>query len=166
VDDRLTSPDAVVAEWRYVLLDRHLDQMLAIAEDLGDELLNETPALPGANSPYQILFHCCGMLEWWTREANLAVDVGRDRAAEFEARGDLASLQARVGQVRAQLLADLAATDLAAAPRAELSAEYTSTPLGRTARGVLLHVLEELAQHHGHLELTRDLLRNSPDRRG
>jgi hypothetical protein len=32
------------------------------------------------------------------------------------------------------------------------------TPIGASARGVLLHVLEELAQHHGHLEITRDLV--------
>src|SRR5256885_597940 len=80
---------------------------LAIVAGLGDDRANAAPSLPGANSPYQIVFHCCGMLEWWTREAVLGVDVGRDRDAEFVARGSVADLAARVDAVRSQLHADL-----------------------------------------------------------
>jgi len=31
-------------------------------------------------------------------------------------------------------------------------------PLGRTQRGALLHIYEELAQHRGQMEVTRDLI--------
>lgn len=141
----------------FFLIDRHLEPMLEIAESLGDERVNEVPDLPGANSAYQLVFHCCGMLEWWTREAMLGVDVGRDRPAEFVATGTLAELRTRVEQVTTQLRDDLPRIDPEAEPRGDVG-DYAGTPIGDSARGAMWHVLEELAQHHGHLEITRDVL--------
>lgn len=132
--------------------------MTAAATALGDELINVVPDLPGANSAYQIVVHCCGMLEWWTRSAILGLDVDRDRDAEFVATGTVAQLTARAGQVRAQFIADLERIDVSAPLRGDPSAHYQGTPIGESAAGVLMHVFEELAQHHGHLELTRDLV--------
>ena len=131
--------------------------MLGIAVELGDSLVNDVPQLPGANTAYQLVFHCCGMLEWWSREAILGEPVGRDRAAEFEASGTVTQLRERVEQVARQLQEDLARTDLDAPLRGG-RADYDGTPIAASARGALLHALEELAQHHGHLEITRDLL--------
>ena len=148
----------LAGEWWWFLVDRHLDRMLAIANDLGDELVNVRPPLPGGNSVFQIVFHCCGMLEWWTREAVLGIDVGRDRDAEFTSTGTVAQLEARAAAVRRQLRSDLAGLDLDGSLRGDPSEHYRGTPIGSSVRGVLLHALEELAQHHGHLELTRDLL--------
>jgi len=149
---------SLAGEWWWFLVDRHLDRMLAIASELGDELVNVQPALPGANSAYQIVFHCCGMLEWWTHEAVLGIDVGRDREGEFEASGTVAELTARMDGVRRQLRDDLQVIDLGGPLQGDPSDHYKDTPIGMSARGVLLHVLEELAQHHGHLELTRDVV--------
>jgi Protein of unknown function (DUF664) len=149
---------SAAAEWWWFLVDRHLDRMLAIAGELGDDLVNVRPSLPGANSAYQIVFHCCGMLEWWTREAVQGIDVGRDRDAEFAGSGSVDELTARLGGVRQQLRDDLQLIDLDGPLRGDPSDHYKGTPIGTSARGVLLHVLEELAQHHGHLELTRDLV--------
>ena len=155
-----TGRDASLAdEWWWYLVDRHLDRMLSIATDLGDERLNVVPSLPGANSAYQIVFHCCGMLEWWTREAVLGQDVGRDRDAEFAARGTVAELAERVATVKDQLRDDLGRMTDDTELRGDPSDHYVGTPIGASAGGVLLHVFEELAQHHGHLELTRDLVR-------
>lgn len=142
----------------YFLIERHLVPMLEIARSLGDELVNAAPDLPGANTPYQLVWHCCGMLEWWTREAILGEDVGRDRDAEFVAQGTVDQLGERVAQVAAQLAEDLRRIDPDDPPRGDPSPQYVGTPIGTTAAGALLHVLEELAQHHGHLEITRDLL--------
>ena len=144
--------------FEFFLLERHFDHMTAIAADMGDEGVNAVPDLPGANSAYQIVFHCCGMLEWWTRSAILGVDVDRDRDAEFVSSGTVAQLIARAGQVRSQFVADLRQIDPDAPLRGDPSAEYRGTPIGESAGGVLMHVFEELAQHHGHLELTRDLV--------
>jgi hypothetical protein len=142
----------------YFLLDRHLDKMATIVAEMDDDSVNARPDLPGANSPYQIVFHCCGMLEWWTRAAILGLPVDRDRNAEFVASGTVSQLTARANAVRAQLVADLESIDLDAPLRGDPSAEYVGTPIAHGAGGALLHVLEELAQHHGHLEITRDLV--------
>jgi len=131
--------------------------MLEIAESLGDDRINVVPDLPGANSAYQLVFHSSGMLEWWTREAILGRPVGRDRAAEFEASGTVEQLRARVEQVVAQLAEDMPQIALDAPLRGPY-ADYGGTPIAESARGALLHVLEELAQHHGHLEITRDIV--------
>jgi hypothetical protein len=141
----------------FFLIERHLAPMLAIAESLGDDRVNVVPDLAGANSAYQLVVHSCGMLEWWTRESILGRPVGRDRAAEFAATGSVVSLQARVAEVVEQLAEDLPQIDLDAPLRAP-HADYAGTPIAASARGALLHVLEELAQHHGHLEITRDVV--------
>src|SRR5436305_3756294 len=131
--------------------------MLDIVAELGDELANTAPDLPGANTPFQLVFHSCGMLEWWTREAILGEPVGRDRAAEFAATGTVEQLHARVEQVVRQLTSDLPRIDRDAPLRGPY-ADYGGTPIAESAGGAMLHVLEELAQHHGHLEITRDLV--------
>ena len=113
--------------------------------------------VPGANSAYQLVFHSCGMLEWWTRASILGRRVARDRAGEFAATGTVAELRDRVAQVVSQLAEDLPQIDLDAPLRGPY-ADYGGTPIAASARGALLHVLEELAQHHGHLEITRDVV--------
>jgi hypothetical protein len=50
-------------EFRY-FVDRALDGMAAILVDLGDELANARPALPGAKSPYAIVTHCLGVVDY------------------------------------------------------------------------------------------------------
>ena len=64
---------------------------------------------------------------------------------------------------RERFLDDVAATDMASAPAA--------VPDGRghfwtrTCHGVLLHLFEEICQHLGHAEITRDVLTAHRDAR-
>jgi hypothetical protein len=139
-------------------VDRTLGGMLAIVSDLGDDLANTRPALPGANSPYVILNHCLGVIEHWIGARLVGRPDLRDRPAEFRAAGPVGPLIDRVATARAQLAADLAgfAGD---EPARSQPAERFRPPSGQlTETGVLLHVLQELAQHHGQMEITRDLL--------
>jgi hypothetical protein len=53
----------------------------------------------------------------------------------------------------------VAAATPAAPLRSEPPADYLATKPDLTQGAALLHVLEELAQHHGQLEITRDALR-------
>lgn len=141
-------------------IDDCLDAMVGILDALGDDLACTRPALPGANSPYAILTHCLGMMEWWAGEAVAGRPVPRDRDAEFTATGTVAELVARVAPVRDRFAADV--EDVAAAAPTRLGpeqlADYSGTPETATQGGVLMHVFHELAQHRGHLEVTRDLL--------
>lgn len=147
----------------WFLVDRHLDKMAAIVREMDDDEANRRPDVPGANSAYQIVFHCCAMTEWWTRSAILGKPVERDRNREFAATGTVPALLRRVESVRAQLLRDLEVIDLDAPLAGDPREEYTDTPIAKSAGGVLLHVLEELAQHHGQLELTRDIVAPRPE---
>lgn len=134
--------------------DDALTEMVDIVTDLGDDLANQRPALPGANSPVQILTHCLGVMTWWAGAVNLDRPVTRDRDAEFEAVCRVDELAADVERARRQLHDDVAAGDPAAEPaRPDHLDEYA------TQGAVLLHVYEELAQHRGQMEITRDVLR-------
>lgn len=142
-------------------IDLALDGMCATLDRLGDDLVNRRPDLPGANSPYVILRHCCGVMEYWGALALAGRSTDRDRDAEFASSGTVAELIDLVRRQRAQLDRDLAAFDGAAEPVAELCRDrYTPAQFAavRTQGGVLLHVYEELAQHRGHLDITADLL--------
>jgi hypothetical protein len=139
-------------------VDEALAAMSGIVADLGDELANQRIDVPDANSPYAVLTHCLGVIEFWGGEVIADRSVDRDREAEFRASGPVADLLARVPVTRAQLARDLAGLDPAARPRGPVDAEDAATPVGSTQGGVLLHIYEELAQHRGQLEVTRDVL--------
>jgi hypothetical protein len=140
-------------------LDDALDGMVRIVGELGDDLANRRPAMPGANSPFAILTHCLGVMEYWGGEIVAGRRIVRDRPAEFRATGRVAELVAATERARQRLRADLAALDPFAAPRGQPRVEDITLPLGRTQGGALLHIYEELAQHRGQMEITRDLLR-------
>jgi Protein of unknown function (DUF664) len=155
---RLGSVISVEDYLHYV--DEALDGMVEIVTGLGDDLANRHPDLPGANSPYAVLNHCLGMMGWWSGHVVAGRTVERDRDAEFRATGSVADLVERTRQVQRQLRADLADLDPSAPPRGQLpDPEDADLPLGRTQGGALIHIYEELAQHRGQMEVTRDVLR-------
>ena len=142
--------------------DLALDIMSAIVEELGDELANRRPNLPGANSPYAILTHCLGVMEYWGGATVAGRTVERDRAAEFTATGPVAELVGRVADARLRLRRDLVGLDAAEQPSHLRHHRDESVPYKKTKGAVLLHVLEELFQHFGQMELTRDILVAEP----
>jgi hypothetical protein len=140
-------------------VDAALRSMVAIVSELGDDLANRRPDLPGANSPYAILTHCLGVVEWWGGRVIADREVQRDRPSEFVAAGPVAELLQRADSVRAQLAVDLAGVEPPAPPSGPVDEEDAATPVGRTQGGVLLHIYEELSQHLGQMEVSRDVLR-------
>lgn len=139
-------------------VDHVLDEMVEILNTLGNELANEKPALPGANSPFQIVTHCLGVMDFWAGERVGGREVHRNRPAEFSAAGRVDDLVAMVGAQRERFLTDLKSLDGTAAPAGPSNPKEADLPLGRSQAGVVLHILEELFQHLGHLEITRDIL--------
>ncbi|NKQ57021.1 DUF664 domain-containing protein [Amycolatopsis sp. K13G38] len=139
--------------------DRALDGMAAILTELGDERANTRPGLPGANTPFGLVTHCLGVLEFWAGKLVAGRQVERDRDAEFTATGAVADLVARVEAAKRQLREDLAVADFRAPLRGPVHAHYQGTVVEQSQGGALQHAYEELAQHHGQLEVTRDLLR-------
>lgn len=133
-----------------------LDAMVAILAGMDDVTANRTLGVRGSNSPYVLLFHSLGAMRRWSSTVNRGIEVPRDRDAEFRASGSVAGLLEVAAAQREAFIEDVLATDLGAPP--------ATVPPGahpvRTATclAVLVHVIEELAQHLGHLEITRDLL--------
>ena len=143
--------------------ERAVRGMARIVDDLGDELACSKPDIPGANTPYALLTHVLGVMEYWAGQVNLDRDAHRDRDAEFVATGRVAELLTRVDAVLAQFATDVAATDHTAPP-AQRRDDADVPGWRRTQGGVLMHVYEELAQHHGQLEVLRDAIRaTQPD---
>ena len=139
-------------------VDEALDGMTEIVTELGDDLANRRPDLPDANTPFAILTHCLGVMEYWAGHVVAGRTIHRDRPAEFRATGGVADLSEQVSAQRARFVNDLAGADPFAPPRGEVSAADAALPLGRTQGGALLHVYDELARHRGQLEITRDIL--------
>jgi uncharacterized damage-inducible protein DinB len=137
--------------------DEALVAMRDIVVGLGDDLANRRPDLPGANTPFAILTHCLGVTARWASTVNLGEVVPRDRDAEFTASGPVAQLADDTDRTRIALQEWVARSDLAAPPANPT--HDRDDWYAATQGGVLLHVYEELAQHRGQLEVTRDVLR-------
>jgi len=148
------APDAVAS---YV--DRAVEAMADIVGDLGDDLANTRPHLPGANSPYAILRHCLGVMEFWGGQVVAGRTVDRDREAEFRASGPVAGLIADAREAQRRFRTVIVTAD----PKARPPGDHPTTgpdELEYTSQGhALLHVMEEVCQHLGQMEITRDLLR-------
>lgn len=133
------------------------DQLYKTVDDIPEELINSCLPIAGSNSPVQIVLHCCGMMRRWSSTVNLGIAVPRDRDAEFNAKMVKVEALILASETRTAFVADISRTELQQPPAA--------VPPGRdveywmaTCEGVLMHVYEELCQHLGHLEITRDFL--------
>ncbi|WP_197037531.1 DinB family protein [Kitasatospora arboriphila] len=161
VTSRHDDVESRVAQATLAIIGESLSSMTEILRGLEDELSNTRPDLPGANSPYAIVFHCVGVIEHWAGSVIAGLRIPRDRAAEFTATGRVDDLITRVDDVRARLpeWVDVALREgirdrtVIGSTRPEVA---TATP-----EWVLTHVVRELAQHLGQLELTRDVLRQA-----
>lgn len=152
----LSTPETI--QW-YV--DTALAKLLTRADELaeagGDELLCRRPEVEGANSVFALIIHCCGVMERWGGETIAGRTINRDRAAEFTATGTLTQLEERVAAQRRRWVEDLAGFDPEDLPRGP-AGRFDDDPETITQGFVALHVIEELYQHLGHVDLTVDLV--------
>ena len=131
-------------------------QMLAVAARVGDPLVNEKPVGAATNSIAALVVHCCGVTERWLGHVALGRASTRDRDAEFRAVATVAELRELVARTTAQAEDDLRA--IAAGDAVAGSPARSDLHGGGTDDSVVLHVLEELYQHLGHMEITADVL--------
>ncbi len=150
-------------------IERLAREALAQLEGLPEEALNRKVPLPETNSLYALAAHLLGAGQYWTVTLVGGRDIPRNREAEFSASGTLAPLRERYEQWLAALHEDLDAL-----PDAAMSRLVTVS--GRTrpvwmdsdqisVRESLLHALEHTALHVGHIQLTRQLLQDTPAQR-
>jgi uncharacterized protein DUF664 len=139
-------------------VERALDEMAGIVTGLGDDTANQRPDLPGANSPYVILRHCLGVMDFWGGHVVAGRAVDRDREAEFRAAGPVAGLLAATGEAKVRFRANAAAAEPGAPVRGTRPGMAPGDLEIVSQGSSLLHVLEEVTQHLGQMEITRDLL--------
>ena len=125
--------------------------------------LNWEPLDADTNSVAAIAAHMCGVVRWWVGQGLTGKDVGRQRDTEFVARvdsngeidfwGTRRTIAAVISETRT-LSSDILA-NLDPASLTEQSAVDTLGP--QLNRWALVHTIDELSQHIGHMELTIQL---------
>jgi Protein of unknown function (DUF664) len=151
----------IVADDFLYFMNRALDGMVRVAEELGDERVNLRPDLPGTNSPYVILYHAVCSTHFWCGAILAGRRVTRDRDAEFQATGTVADLRKAVEDLQQQLPKDLEHVqgDRPLIHPDGLLPIHVQHGVRDWSQGkALIHAYEELAQHFGQLEITRDIL--------
>jgi Protein of unknown function (DUF664) len=132
-------------------------QMLGVADRLGDRRVNDRPIGTGDNAVAALIVHCCGVTEFWIGHVALGRPSRRDRDSEFTSIATVAELHAMVDTTLAQVSQDLAAID-AGATQADRTGRQFLEGGDESDGAIVLHVLEELYQHLGHMEITADAL--------
>ena len=140
-----------------IYFDQAFRGMHRVLDRLDDDLVNQRPHGSSTNTVAALVTHCCGVAPFWLEHVGLGEPTERDRDAEFRAEATVPELRNRIDELRSrceELLGRLETTP--SATYHELRAELPGGD--RSDAAIVLHVLEELFQHLGHLELTADAL--------
>jgi DinB superfamily len=131
-------------------------QTLQVADRMGDELINVRPPGPDTNAVAALIIHCCAVAEYWLGHVALGRPSTRHRDSEFSRTATLAELHDLVDDALLKTITDIERLD-AGEGRDDGGRQFLEAGDGSDA-AVVLHVLEELFQHLGHMELTADAL--------
>lgn len=139
-------------------LERLTNQLVRGVTSAPAEALDWVPAAQ-TNSVAVIATHALGASNHWLVSIIGGEDDGRDREAEFRAlRRDLGNVEERARSWLAdarRILEPMSTSDLDQPCRRPSSSEGWMASL--TARGAVLHVIEHIGMHIGHMELTLQL---------
>lgn len=80
------------------LLEHAFDQMLVVAEVLGEPRIHQRPLGPTTNAVGALIVHCCEVTEFWLGHVALRRPSDRDREAEFSAVESLDDLHRPTGR--------------------------------------------------------------------
>jgi hypothetical protein len=142
----------------HAVLRHAFDQMLLVAEGLGEPQIHQRPLGPTTNAVGALIVHCCEVTEFWLGHVALGRPSNRDREAEFSAVEALNDLRRRVATCVATASQDLERIG-AGGGGGEHGAREFLPGTDRSDVAVVLYVLKELSQHLGHIELAADALR-------
>lgn len=155
----MPASDAQIAAFLDVAMET-LDTVEAVLADLDDVTVNAVPDVPGVNSVFALVTHVGGALGYWGGSLMAGEDIPRERAAEFRAQGTVDDARAVVAALRTDLprWAAVAATGIRN-PGATGTTRRDAA--SATPEWVLTHMLRELTQHTGHMEICRDVVRSA-----
>lgn len=132
-----------------------LEAMSVAAERVDDDELSVRPYGDETNSISALIVHSCGVCEFWLGHVGLGRPSSRDRDGEFGTAATRSELEALVAASAAQVEADLAALAADGGRPSEMRAFLTGDDGDLS---LVVHVLEELFQHLGHVDITADAL--------
>lgn len=139
-----------------VYLRHAFGQMLDVADRVGEPLVNQRPHGEDTNAVGALIVHCCAVSEFWLGHVALGEPTERERQSEFSATATLAELHA---MVEAAIGRSIELVERLEAGEGTDEGGRQFLPGGDTSdAAVVLHVLEELYQHLGHMELAADAL--------
>lgn len=133
------------------------DGMDRVLDRLDDERVNARPEPWGTNSVAGLIVHCCELGPSWFATPGLGRETTRHRETEFTTVATVAELRARI--------ADAKESFVSLVPQLDAGPTASDHPLreflpgeDRSDGALVLHVVEELFQHLGHMEVTADAL--------
>ncbi|MEK7215832.1 MAG: DinB family protein [Chloroflexota bacterium] len=145
----------------YLFLQTARDGLFKEMEALSEAALNAPLGVPETNTVYASAFHAASATEYWLGVYVAGGAIDRDRSAEFRASGDLASLRARWDrclQTCREAIDGLTATEYAAIR----SVNLTTGADRYSVRHCLLHVVEHVNLHLGHIQIARQIWEHRP----
>lgn len=147
----------LTATTSFVYIQHAYDGMRRVLDRMDDETVNQRPHGPTTNSVAALVVHCCELAPFWLDHVGFDHPTTRDREAEFVAEATVAELRDRIDDVTKRCHDLLGALD--GGSTATYHPLRAFLPGGdRSDTALVLHVLEELFQHLGHMELTADAL--------
>jgi uncharacterized damage-inducible protein DinB len=136
-------------------LDSLREELRRAIHGMDADEFNWAPLEAETNSPCVLATHMVGSERFWLHQVLGGIDIRRDRDAEFEAVApgshDLEAVLAATGEKTREVLRGVSADELA---RERVGLADKPPVDGRYA---ILHALEHLGQHLGHLSITRQL---------
>jgi hypothetical protein len=141
-------------------LERLTGDLVRSITDAGDAALDWRPGAPETNSAAAIATHALGASRHWLAVIVAGETDDRDRDAEFRVSAlSVAGLTAQADEwltTARRVLGSISQTDLDGPCRKPVERDWMSS---LTARGAILHAIEHLGMHIGHLDLTLQLWR-------
>ena len=133
-------------------------QMHAVVDRLDDEQVNVAPFGPTTNSVAGLVVHTCGVGEFWLGHVGLGRRSDRAREDEFTATATSSELHDAIDVAERQICADIRALDAGAAGDTYAAGRQFLEEGDGSDAALVVHVIEELFQHVGHMQITADAL--------
>jgi len=139
--------------WRFTL--RSLDGFMEIVDGLTVDELNWRPPAPDTNTIYALTAHTLGNVRMHVFRVLLGQTIDRDRDGEFRSVADASNVPIPAWPT----LRSKVETALRGLPPEAMDRSCDHPVFGPlTGREVLMVMMRHTAEHHGHVELTRDLI--------
>ncbi|MEZ4659514.1 MAG: DinB family protein [Caldilineaceae bacterium] len=151
----MTNPNELALYWNFTA--RSVDHIIGCLDGLNQEQLNWRPCSE-ASSLYTLAIHMMGNMEEVILGLLCGQPTQRDRAAEFAAVGESAEpVRARWADLQSRI-----ETNLLARGDDILEQPFTHPRRGQmSGRAILMVVMRHAAEHMGHAELTRQIMRDA-----